>query len=393
MADFIISLGDINKKLLIPLIYIIIYIIINFYSCSNESNEVTLFLQGLGFSIGQILSYPVGNIINYRSINEKKNKNTLIQYIKNYFILFLIDCFYMINNLIPFYFVGENTNEGEKMDEENHSVEDLFINDALEIIFLTLSTYLGLKYKYYIHHVISIIIFVILCITIDLILENFKYIDTITLINSITIVLVNSIIYSYFKYLIAVKYYFFMDVLFALGIFNIIVHILSISIILIVQHINGTNKLLFQFFNYYNENGIGVIVLQFMIGLVLIGFCVGFLEFLIMNELTPNYIIIAFCLAKIPTTIYSIEGTNRWIILIVSIFQIISLLFYLEIFEFNFCNLNHNTKKNIEERERKQNNEDQDNEIIIGGGYDIKESIENQKKLEEMKEMDEDQEY
>ena len=50
-------------------------------------------------------------------------------------------------------------------------------------------------------------------------------------------------------------------------------------------------------------------------------------------------------------------------------------------------------KKNIEERERTQNNEDQDNEIIIGGGYDIKESIENQKKLEEMKEMDEDQEY
>ena len=30
--------------------------------------------------------------------------------------------------------------------------------------------------------------------------------------------------------------------------------------------------------------------------------------------------------------------------------QFISLLFFLEIFEFNFCNLNKNTKRNIEER-------------------------------------------
>ena len=29
-----------------------------------------------------------------------------------------------------------------------------------------------------------------------------------------------------------------------------------------------------------------------------------------------------------------------------------TLLFYLEIFEFNFCSLNKNTKKNIEEREK-----------------------------------------
>ena len=40
--------------------------------------------------------------------------------------------------------------------------------------------------------------------------------------------------------------------------------------------------------------------------------------------------------------------------LIPAIFQILSLLFFLEILEFNFCNLNFNTKRNIMIREKKE---------------------------------------
>ena len=90
--------------------------------------------------------------------------------------------------------------------------------------------------------------------------------------------------------------------------------------------------------------------------------------------------IIASELGKIPISIILNEGINRWIILIVSIFQIIFLLFYLEIFEFNFCSLNENTKRNISEREQRQknddnsNNNDDGNEIIVRG-YDITEGF------------------
>ena len=41
-----------------------------------------------------------------------------------------------------------------------------------------------------------------------------------------------------------------------------------------------------------------------------------------------------------------------WLSIIPFTFQIITLLFYLEIFEFNFCGLNKNTKRNIQSRER-----------------------------------------
>ena len=97
--------------------------------------------------------------------------------------------------------------------------------------------------------------------------------------------------------------------------------------------------------------------------------------------LTPNYVIIAYELGKIPTAI------NKWFISLISIFQVLCLLFYLEIFECNFCSLNKNTKKNIVERVYSEPNiylNDNDNEILIDG-YDISESIIKQEK--EMKEM------
>ena len=74
---------------------------------------------------------------------------------------------------------------------------------------------------------------------------------------------------------------------------------------------------------------------------------------------------------------------KRWIVLLLSIIQIFISLFYLEILEYNFCSLNANTKKNIEERVRSQINEDiddKDNEIAFKG-YDISE-------LMDIKEMD-----
>ena len=68
------------------------------------------------------------------------------------------------------------------------------------------------------------------------------------------------------------------------------------------------------------------------------------------NILTPNHIIIPYEIGKIVAIIVSnIEAGNTnfvdFLFLIPFIFQILSLLFYLEILEFNFCGLNKNTKK------------------------------------------------
>ena len=231
-----------------------------------------------------------------------------------------------------------------------------------------------MKYKYYIHHIISIALFVILVIFIDIILENFTHTNTITVINSIIYVLSDSLIYSYFKYLIGSKYYYFLDVPFMLGIINVIIHIISFLIILAVQNSNETTEtLIILFKEYYNEYGIWHMIFRFLFALILIGFCVGMLEFLILDKLTPNYVIIGYELGKIPATLISTEGVYRWIILAISIFQIISLLFYLEIFEYNFCSLNENTKRSISEREQRLFMVDNDDNEIVFKGYDLSE--------------------
>ena len=57
MTNFIFSLGLINKKLLLPLTYTILYLCINIYYIYVENNEVTLFIEYFGFAIGQISTF------------------------------------------------------------------------------------------------------------------------------------------------------------------------------------------------------------------------------------------------------------------------------------------------------------------------------------------------
>ena len=59
---------------------------------------------------------------------------------------------------------------------------------------------------------------------------------------------------------------------------------------------------------------------------------------------------ISFELAKIYNILSLSKSNKKWHSLILFSLQFIILLFFLEIFEFNFCNLNKNTKRNIEER-------------------------------------------
>ena len=393
MARFIISFGIINKKLLIPSIYTLVCILVNIYYIDKDYNEVRIFVDALGMSIGEMSIYFTQNIFKYRRIaTKKKKRNTVRQYVKDYSILFFFILINILTKLSPFYIYteDENSETTELEDKDKGKYRELFMNDALEIVFMTLVTYFLLKYKYYIHHFISIIMLIVLCIINDAILENFTHTSVSTVFSSILYILADSFIYSYFKYLISNRYYHFVDVYFMTGIFDTFYYISSLIIVLTTQYINGTNKLIFQFFEYYNEYGASRLITIFLFtGLLLKGILMSIFDGLIISELTPNYCAIVCELGKIPTTIYSIEGYKKWIILVLSIFQILSLLFYLEILENNFCSLNKNTIKSIEDRVNNQLDEGDnydDNEIDMKG-YDISESIKIQKNLKEIKEM------
>ena len=388
MSNFFISLGVVNKKLLFPLVYIICIISYNIYSLTFEYNEVSLLIAGLGYSVGELFIFFISLRFKYKRIISKKKKVPIKNYIKDYLILFFINAFFMFQRLIPFYILN-STEENENDDKKKYM--ELFINNSLEIIFITLITILFLKYKYYIHHIISLILLIILSVIIDLVLENFTYADTELVINSIAYVFVNSVMYVYFKYLMERKYYHYMDILFIMGIFDCFLFLFSLVIIPIAQKTKGSYKLIFQFYEFYNESGAGKMILIFFMNLVMKGLMIFLIEMKIVDMLGPSFVYVSYQISRIPSTIMSIEGNNKWIVLILSLFQILFILFYLEILEFNFCSLNKNTKKSIAERERKQSideSNDIDYEIDIKG-YDISENVKIQEKMKDLNEMNE----
>ena len=91
---------------------------------------------------------------------------------------------------------------------------------------------------------------------------------------------------------------------------------------------------------------------------------------------------------------------NNLLFLIPAFFQIVSLLFYLEILEFNFCNLNKNTKRNIMLREEEmllRNNTniseiEIDKDLIVKNPT-VKKELELNTILNDWKEKDDDNEH
>ena len=90
------------------------------------------------------------------------------------------------------------------------------------------------------------------------------------------------------------------------------------------------------------------------------------LNVLIIYLFTPNHIFISYGINKIKKIVYkNTEDYYHLFCLIPFFFQILSLLFYLEILEYNFCNLNKDTKRNIELRENDDMKKKLTNESFI----------------------------
>ena len=123
--------------------------------------------------------------------------------------------------------------------------------DTLEIIILTLITFYFLKYKCYIHHIISILIFCIFSVIIDSILGNFSLINYKYIYIDILMV-INEVIYiCYVKYMIDKLYYQFWSIIVIVGISNLIVHVFYFILISIIQYENNIDGIVFNIKNYF----------------------------------------------------------------------------------------------------------------------------------------------
>ena len=370
---FIFSLGAVNKRLCLPFLLSLAEIIINVSDYLFDKYEIKShqIMDSLGIGLGGMSCLFIPCIFKHKKEeNEKICSKKNVKYISIFIAMVLI--YYGIFSYFSLSSSKESINDPH--------VQSLFTREAFEIIIITIITYLFLKYKYYIHNIISLIIFCILSAIIDIVLKNYESgffnLGFKTIIGDVLIIICELICFCYQTYLMNNLYYNYWTIAFVISSIILTLNLVSIIVALIIGNPEGENNFFNNFCKFIKEGNPGYIVLRIIIAFVFKGFAQQLFRVLTLDYLSPNHILISYEIIKMLSVLTNPElGTEKWYSLIPFIFQFMSLFFYLEIFEYNFCGLNKNTKRNILEREkvdmfqRDSVLDEPNNNLDIGHGY------------------------
>ena len=295
------------------------------------------------------------NFINrpYKYVNDTSNNNIKIRDVIIFFSFSFLEFSYILVELL-----------------NEHYIEEYFVFGTLiwfiapEFIF---------KKKYYKHQKISIL-FIIIIGTIKSIISisvfhKFNYKQ---LLLEIFIHSGSAIFYGYIKILMEFKYFSPFQCCYLFGIVNTP---LIIIIYFIVSYIPCNNEFLCGEKKYFDNIYSLIDKLNFNECFFLILECIcegiGFLMInMIMYKFTPYHVLIPFHATFCIINLLSRQAKTAEIIIsvIYVIFEIIFILIFLEIIELNFCNLNKNLKRKIEERainEEIYNENDDEDQIVF----------------------------
>ena len=148
-----------------------------------------------------------------------------------------------------------------------------------------------------------------------------------------------------------------------------------------------------DFYVYFDEVEVGIIIGKFFLNTVL-NFILYSFAALTLYNFTPDFILISMQLSKFAGVLIG-NLSDRYYYIIFVVLQFFCLLIYLEIIELNFCNLNKNTRRNVQIRGEidylGQLDEDSDRSSIVevSPGYLV--DCENDEKKIEMSEKNEDE--
>ena len=338
MSKFPIIFGIIGKKLFLTILLaltLILYKVLK--NLIPKKNDIIL-INNLGGSLLEMSSIFIPCVFKFKGKSENSKRKCTKALFINYFILFLIILSIRgINILI------------EYLNIKALSVSIIWIGLCFQMIFYIILSIIILKTKYYIHNIISLILFCIFSIINDIILKYFKYIELISFLFLLPN-LFEDILCCYMKYLIDKKFHSYWNILFFFGLYYFIIYGIEFMIIIIKDPNNNS------IFNDIRNAEIRYIILNFLLDSFLLDFFKMLLTLLILEYFSLNHVLISHVLYYIVFNfINCVSDFNKYknylYFIIPAFFQILSILFFVEILEFNFCNLNKNTKRNIILRE------------------------------------------
>ena len=355
MSNCIIIFGKFNKKLLLPLILSLAQIILSLINEYYPEKENNIVLQIFTLSLGEmsikllplILKIQIHNNIDPLALTRKKNRKCL-----HYFILCILFLLYQGIRTGSKVIESIYTDKDYSYTDSNLFPPNEFIIMSIEMIFLVLVSILLLKYKFYMHHVISIIIFIIFGIICDIVLNNYEKIEKITFIFMGVKILaggVEATFYCYEKYMMERLFYPYWNVAFIPGVFMFAIGSVILILVLInTDKENSGTPFISTFYLYFQKENPGVIagkaIMVFILHVIMCP-----LAILVVYNFGPSFILIVSQLSTITQNLIT-KPTKALYCLILYVVQIFALLIHLEVLELNFCGLNKSTKRNIDLR-------------------------------------------
>ena len=359
MVECFLKFGETNKKLILPAVASVLYIIMDIieYTTKMEDLHIIFDLYTRGISYTLIILVPlVQKCCDRKNKNNTSNENKIKpqctkKSILHFFFLYVAYLFYFGAFIGLTFLKGRYPAETE--DYEMSHYHGLCTEEAIEIIFILIVSKILLKTRLYVHHYIGLLIFIIFSLGIDILvgMNIFKPGALFFFIYCIYL-LFDSIYITYEKYMMDKLYYSPFSVVFAVG----FIFIITPTIFVILISIYGNNEKFKEkykiesFDDYFKAHDYKKIIIH-VVYLTCFRYVLNILKILTIYYFTPNHIYTTYIVIKLVDYLIKKEDPIRFFSIILFIFQFLGLLIYLEIIELNFLKLNKNTIRNIKERE------------------------------------------
>ena len=357
MVKFCLKLGSLDKKLVMLIIYTILYFIMQVIEYYSNMSELHLFLDDFysrGISYILIIILPFIQKSRNKNSKFKENRKNCKQITIDLFYIYLTYLFYFINAI---YIISLKAKDPKNTGDYKMSHYKGFCSEeALEIIFIVIISKFLLKMSIYKHHYIGLIIFLLLSLFIDLLFELSIFKPNIFFIFIyILFKIFDSIYITYEKYMMDKLGYSPYTVVFSIGFIYLFSGTLGVIILSFTGSVfyDGNKYLLESFEDYFYKNNYKQIILH-IIYLISFRFFINILKILTVYYFSPIHTFASYIIIKMLYLLLRKDPKYKYYSLILFVFQFLGLLIFLEIIELNFCNLDKNTKRNVEKRETKE---------------------------------------
>ena len=360
----IIAFGRVDKKLLLVVLMFVIqlvYLITVSYGSDHYENNISTLISDIAPIIGGIALYFIFRNKKVQPNTSGKSKKKFIHVI----ILFFLGVIHASVDYCYPYFI----------EEQKYRLNNLLNTiNGVTIIIMTLVTLFLLKYKYYIHHYITMVLFSVLGVIADVIMGGYKIINFRYAYIFIIVLFDEVMISCYMKFMMDKLYYQYTEVLIYYGLSKLISDVGFMTGLGIYEYkndITSDNAQYRYIFNsiqtYFQTTNVATIIFFQFIFFLILFFIKWLLYVQIIYYLRPNHTIIndeinvfesQIIYKKIENAELNIKNTDKYYTFIPFILQMLCLLFYFEILELNFCKLNKNTVKNIQMRERNEGSDE-----------------------------------